>query len=194
MPLNLAELVVLIQDQIQKSFEYGEHMSTIGRNSDQSDLRISVSEAEIELPIKFTVDEVGISSGQLKKLITDGNSIDIANKLLSLPSLSKELEFLLKDRMTIDRITREVNNAQPEREREEDTETRRRTSEDEDLTLPEVLTEIHAERIKNFRWEELRRRKFASLQVANLTPNGVAAEEQENFSGRISLKFKAVVK
>lgn len=193
MSLSLAKLVALVQDQVQKSFEYSEHMSVVGRDSDQSDLRMNLSEAEVELPIEFGLDEVGVSSDHLKKLITEGNSIDIANKLLSLPSLNKEFEFALKDRMTIDKVSK-VHFEQENLVEDKISKRKARTNVAKDFTLLEMLADIHAERLENLQWDELERRKFVLLTVANLKPKGTAVEKQDNFSGRISLKFKVVIK
>ncbi len=193
MSLSLAELVALVQDQIQKSFEYAEHMSVVGRDSDQSALRMNLSEAEVDLPIEYDLEEADVSSEQMKELLTEGSSIEVANRLLSLPGLNKEFEFALKDRMTIDKVGRNHFEEQGPVSKH----TRRKklkSDETTDLTLLEMLNNVHAERVQNLHWDELESRKYVTITAANLSPNEASVEKQGNFIGRISLKFKVVSK
>lgn len=193
MSLSLAELTALVQDQIQKSFEYGEQIATIGRDSDHSDLRMKLCEAEVDLPVEFTLDEVGVSPDQIKALIADGNAIDISSELLGLPKVDKKFEFALKDRMTIDTLSK-IHAEQADISDQKPAAKRSKTNIDVGLTLPEMITEIHVERAKKLPWEAIKNRKFAQLKVANLTPETTVVESPNKFSGRISLKFKADIK
>lgn len=192
--LNLASFIALVQGEIQQSFEFSENMSKIGRESDHSDVRIGLAEAEVEMPFQYMVDEAEVDIEEIKAMVQNGSQIDIAKYLLDRPRLDANVVFALKDRMTLDSFELQEDGERLEEKANAPTRNGKVRAEKATLTRLEALNDVHEKRVSKIDWVSLKQKSNERVSVVSPSPEKAHGDFEQLLTGRIKMRFRPVTK
>ena len=183
MPTNLSEFVALVHEQMQTSFEFAQHISTLGHDSDQADVRIGLSEAEVQIPISLSLKNTKIHATSLEQLAQNGSAVDVAHALLSMPAVEKNVELTLKDRMNADLALNGLKSI----------ETEGNDANVEQKAAADSITEHARANAKSIDWKSLEGKEYKDLSVS-IADTLNTEKANDPVVGMIKLKFKTVLK
>jgi len=86
--VSLAQLISIIQDNIQRSYEYVEDIAELSRQDTEQAVTMAVNTLDIELPVSCSVEDKEIDLNDIKNAASSGNAFDISALRLVAPTIN----------------------------------------------------------------------------------------------------------
>ena len=95
--LSIAQLLSLIQENIQRSYEYVEETSAIARSDGEYAVALAVDSLELELPVDISLVEVDQDPRDFVKQTEGMNAFQVASLLIDSPNFSPDYRARIKN-------------------------------------------------------------------------------------------------
>ena len=179
--INLAELIALLQDNIQRSYEYVEDIVEIGREGPDHAVTMAVDKLNIEIPVSCSLVESEVDISGIEKKAVSGSPFEISALRLQTPSMSAAMSKSLRAKA----IAKHVQSFEARHVRQADNPPKVKLSKRTNARVKPGATVKKATKKKTIKAKDFR---LSILNAENL----VASKAID--VGRLTISFKATLK
>lgn len=196
--LSFAQLIAVMHDNLQRSYELIEDLTVLDRDEEGlQKVVVALSEAEVELPISIKLNEQKVRASTVLKRTENMSAYELAQMRVDMPTMDPSLKAAVreqlklahsKDALAID-IDREVRSAQSL-----DDENKKNSQ--NDITISELKkadTEISNRRKQITREVGNQSHLARDLRVSVLGQDTSSADKSAHI-GRVTFRFKTTLK
>ncbi len=126
--LSLAQLLAMLQDNLQRSYDYVEDLAALDRQNGEQSVVLSVHEMEIDLPVSVQLVESTEDIGQMIAATEAMSAYQIAKLRVDMPSAPPELRAALREQTWLAAAQGELARAKTVAEQNEGQDTPARPS------------------------------------------------------------------